>query len=92
MTSPRIRYQIDSERPASLDLTYTGASGGTLRVRAVSPWALEFAALPGDRIYVSADNLGWGAIRLQVFVDGWLWRESRAVGHRHVAAVSGVVP
>lgn len=74
-------------------LTYRNATGGTEQKNVTVPWETSFTALPGQFLYLSAQNTGSrGAVTCDILVNGQSIQSARAEGGYKIATCSGSVP
>lgn len=74
----------------SASLTYRNASGGTDQMEVSLPWSKTFEAAPGAFLYLSAQNQNdYGALRVQVKVDGIVAQEGETNAEYGIATASG---
>ena len=91
----RIEYRVLGTI-ANVTITYFSSAQGTAQVITDVPWFLAYETRADSTfVYLAAeapaDNLLDGTLVVQVFVDGQLFRESRASGFTPSVAVSGEV-
>ena len=91
----RIEYRVLGTI-ANVTITYFSSAQGTAQVITDVPWFLAYETRADSTfVYLAAaapaDNLLEGTIVVQIFVDGQLFRESRASGFTPQVAVSGEV-
>ena len=81
---------------ANVRITYVNSSQGTTEVTSDLPWFVTVTTRePSTFTYLAAeaplDNLIEGSLVVQIFVNGQLFRESRASGFNPSVSVSGEV-
>jgi len=91
----RVEYRVTGTH-RDVTITYVSSSAGTTVLRSDLPWFLTFETVtPRTFVYVSAAGSSFntveGPLIVQVFVNGALFRESRATGLTPVVEVSGEV-
>jgi hypothetical protein len=90
----QIEYRATGRDGATLvDLTIQNDKGGTSQFTGVGlPWAYgPFDVLGGEFVYVSAQNNGdHGCVRVQVYRDAVLWKDSESCGAYVIATGDGL--
>jgi hypothetical protein len=89
-----IEYRASGRDGATLvDLTIQNSNGGTSQYSRVGlPWTYgPFDVVGGDFVYVSAQNNGdHGCVRVQVYRDAVLWKDSESCGAYVIATGDGL--
>jgi Mycobacterium membrane protein len=90
-----VSYRVTGTIPG-VEITYANTAQGTTLVTTDLPWFASFDTTNSTTfVYLAAaappDNVTDGSITVQIFVDGALFRESRASGFTASVAVSGEV-
>jgi hypothetical protein len=73
------------------NVTYINASGGTEQQFVKAPWTMEFHAVSGRRVYISAQSNDYGVI-LTLKLDGGTIQNAESFQHFGVASVGGIIP
>lgn len=93
--SKEVKYKVIAD--GRVDITIENQDGGTSQMTDVStPWTYPkngtFKADSSDYVYVSAQRgSGKGEIKVQIIVNGNVWKESSSSGPHSTASQSGSI-
>jgi len=92
-TGHQIQYKVEGSYTKIASLTYRNATGGTDQITVALPWTLTFTALPGQFVYLSAQNKqDYGSIECFIYLDDVPVKRAVANTEYGIATVSGNVP
>ncbi len=76
------------------NITYQNENGGTSQIQHINNnWQYKFDARPGTFIYLSAQNNNdYGSVRVEIKIDGTLFKTSNSEGAYVIATSNGSVP
>jgi hypothetical protein len=86
----RVTYVLRGSS-TSASITIQNESGGSEQHVVSVPWAKEFRAAPGQFVYLSAQNQGWGDLEAVIYVDGQPLQSAEATQQYGIASASGTV-
>ena len=85
-----VKYRVEADNGASL--TYM-AHGSTEQREVPRSGSLRFVALPGEFLYVSAQNMGEsGEVTCRIYVDGELVQDATSEGAYSIASCEYMLP
>lgn len=89
---PKVEYYVGGSARAA-DITYANESEGTSQIANQRlPWWYVFEADYGQFVYVSAQNCSrTGTIRVTIYKDGEIFKESVSSGAYVIATASGLL-
>ena len=88
-----VAYSV-SGTASTVSITIENADGGVSQFSGVSvPWGTGFKGMPGDFVYVSAQNQGnSGSVTATIRIDGETFKTSTSSGAYVIATASGLIP
>lgn len=95
-----VEYQVSpTPMNGKVSVTYSNAQGGTEQMDIsfgssgrTMAWSHTINATPGTFVYIAAQLNFTGSLRVQIRVNGTVWKESSSSGSYVIATASGILP